>query len=161
MKKLNSFLEGFCGAFLLVMTVIALSQVVTRYVLEMSFPWLEEVIRYLMVFTVYVGSAVAVKQKAHLNVEIFDQLLKKSSFRYVDLLRQFVIVVFGVVFGYVSFQVVIQLIASGQITPALQISMAWPMSALFLGSLLMIINGIYLFYMIFKSKEAVKEGGTL
>ncbi|MDF1506776.1 TRAP transporter small permease [Robertmurraya sp. DFI.2.37] len=161
MKKLNSFLEGLCGAFLLVMTVIALSQVVTRYVLEMSFPWLEEVIRYLMVFTVYVGSAVAVKQKAHLNVEIFDQLLKKSSFRYVDLLRQFVIVVFGVVFGYVSFQVVIQLIASGQITPALQISMAWPMSALFLGSLLMIINGIYLFYMIFKSKEAVKEGGTL
>ncbi|MGG0720348.1 TRAP transporter small permease [Robertmurraya massiliosenegalensis] len=161
MNRLNSFLEGICGAFLLIMTLMALSQVITRYVLEMSFPWLEEVIRYLMVFTVYIGSAVAIKQKAHLNVEIFDHILGGSIFRYVDLTRHFVIILFGSVFGYISYQVLLQLVQSGQVTPALQISMVWPMSALFIGSLLMILNGIYVFYLIFKSKQLNKEGGTL
>lgn len=161
MKKLNVYLEGLSGLLLIIMTILAILQVITRYVFEISFPWLEEVIRYLMVYTVFIGSAIAVYQKSHLNVEIFDQVLKDSKMRYLDMLRQLIIVIFSTIFGIVASQFVLQLIQSGQVTPALQISMSWPMSALLIGSVLMVINGVYVLYILFSSKRLNKEGGTV
>lgn len=160
MKKLNRLLEGICGLVLIAMTFFAIVQVITRYVLEISYPWLEEAIRYLMIFTVFVGSAVAIYQKSHLNVDLFDHILKSSKARYLEAFRLFAVVLFSIIFGVFSSQFLVQLIQSGQVTPALQISMGWPMSALLIGSVLMILNGAFVLYSLFASKEMNKEGGT-
>lgn len=161
MKKFNSFLQGISGIFLLIMTFLAIFQVFTRYVMEASFPWLEEVIRYLMIFTIYVGSAIAVYSKTHLSVEIFDHFMEPKKFRYLDMSRQIFITIFSTIFAFITFQFITNLIESGQVTPAMQISMGWPMAALLIGSLLMVVNGGYVFYKLLTAKQISKEGEPL
>ncbi|MCM3566944.1 TRAP transporter small permease [Neobacillus mesonae] len=161
MKKFNSIMEGLTGFLLIVMTILAITQVITRYVLEVSVPWVEELIRYLMVFTIFIGSSIAIYQKAHLSVEIFDLVLNKKQFRYLDLTRQLIITLFSVVMVYITFEFIKTLLDSGQLSPAMHISMGWPMASLLLGSLLMVINGGFLFYRILSKKEIIKEGDPM
>lgn len=154
-------MEGLTGFLLIVMTILAITQVITRYVLEVSVPWVEELIRYLMVFTIFIGSSIAIYQKAHLSVEIFDLVLNKKQFRYLDLTRQLIITLFSVVMVYITFEFIKTLLDSGQLSPAMHISMGWPMASLLLGSLLMVINGGFLFYRILSKKEIIKEGDPM
>lgn len=59
--------------FLIMVTVFL--QVVFRYVLMLSVPWTEEAARYLNVWMVFLGCAVAVEKSKHIRVTfIIDQM---------------------------------------------------------------------------------------
>ena len=70
-KFLNNF-EGYvCVVTLLVMSVVIFWQVVCRYILKSSLPWSEELSRYLLVWTSFIGGAYGVRLGAHIGVEAF------------------------------------------------------------------------------------------
>jgi TRAP-type C4-dicarboxylate transport system permease small subunit len=54
-----------------VMGVTVLIQFLTRYVLNDSASWTEEIARYLLIATVFVGSAVGVTKNNHIQVDFF------------------------------------------------------------------------------------------
>lgn len=56
-------------------------QVFFRYVLSMPLTWSEEAARYLNVWTVLLGAALAVKRREHLRVDLVDMWVKKWPFR--------------------------------------------------------------------------------
>lgn len=57
-----------------VLACLGLAQVVSRYVLGEPLVWSEEVIRYALIWTVFLGSGVAIKQGMLAAVEIVSQL---------------------------------------------------------------------------------------
>ena len=62
--------------FLVLLVVSCLAQVFTRYVLNASLPWTEEVARYCFIWTNMLGAAVLTKRKKH---AVIDFMVKNLS----------------------------------------------------------------------------------
>ena len=80
-----------------VLAFVVFLQFFTRYVLNSSLGWTEEIARILLIATSLLGSALAVRKNSHITVEFFYRYLSPRGGRImstvVDLLR---IVFFGV-----------------------------------------------------------------
>jgi TRAP-type C4-dicarboxylate transport system permease small subunit len=61
-----------------VMLVLVTSQVVFRYVLEISVPWTEEAARWFYAWQIFLGSALAMRDRLHLQITV---LLERFSGR--------------------------------------------------------------------------------
>lgn len=93
--------DGFnrvAGAFLMVMTAIVMSQVFSRYLLNDSLMWTEEVAKTMMVWIAFLTAPWAYRSGANVGIEIFVEQLPKR-FRAMlrvalDLLVMWIIVVF-------------------------------------------------------------------
>lgn len=66
-KVLNSLEDYILAAMLMVMTILAFINVIMRYVLLSSLPWIEELNRLGLVILSYTGAAVALKNHSHLG----------------------------------------------------------------------------------------------
>lgn len=82
MKKLLIFydnvVENIAAVIYSTMIIVMFLQVVMRYVFNSPFPWAEEVARYMFIWIVYLGAALAVLRRAHLEVDYFTMLLPKK-----------------------------------------------------------------------------------
>ncbi len=61
-------------------------QFFTRYVLNDSAAWTEEIARYLLICTVFMGAAMAVHRNTHIHVDFLFRLLPKPVGRVVSTL---------------------------------------------------------------------------
>lgn len=79
-KVLNSLEDYILAAMLMVMTILAFINVIMRYVLLSSLPWIEELNRLGLVILSYTGAAVALKNHSHLGLSIVtDKLSPKGK----------------------------------------------------------------------------------
>ena len=62
-----------------IMIVVAIAQVIARYVLQSSLSWSEELIRYLNIWVTMVGSAYGLKYGYFATITLFSDYLKKKS----------------------------------------------------------------------------------
>jgi TRAP-type C4-dicarboxylate transport system permease small subunit len=84
--------EAWIGVFFfLVLGGVVLTQFATRYVLNDSASWTEEVARYLLVATVFTGAVIGVARNNHIQVDFVYRYLPAGAGRVlatcVDLLR--------------------------------------------------------------------------
>ena len=146
-ERLLDRATALCGALskvaLAVMTLIVLSQVVTRYFLGFSFRWSEEVARYLMIWMVFLSASVVQRHDGHIRVDYFASMMTPMTSRAFSILGRIAIL------GYLAV-----LIAQGWTTAvfmattrfaSVDISMFWPYLALPVGGCLMaLFEGINL-----------------
>jgi TRAP-type C4-dicarboxylate transport system permease small subunit len=103
---LEAILENLAMIFLVFMTIIIIGQVFTRYFLNFTAAWSEEVALILMVWFGFIGIALGVKRRTHLAIEYFVSLLNDKAqtivFKYIDL----TIIFFGAVLAYNGFKLV-------------------------------------------------------
>ncbi|MEN8230859.1 MAG: TRAP transporter small permease [Bacteroidota bacterium] len=77
-----------------VIVCVMLAQVVFRYIFNNSLAWSEELIRFLFVWLTFLGGALAVKNKSHIAVEFFIELLPVKYLKYTRILNQVLITAF-------------------------------------------------------------------
>jgi TRAP-type C4-dicarboxylate transport system permease small subunit len=53
-----------------VMLILVMSQVVFRYVLEISVPWTEEAARWFYAWQIFLGSSLAMRDRLHLQITV-------------------------------------------------------------------------------------------
>ena len=74
-----------------VLALVIFYQFVTRYALNDSASWTEEIARYLLIATAFVGAAVNVRKNNHIQVDFFYRLLPRAVNRVlstaVDVMR--------------------------------------------------------------------------
>jgi TRAP-type C4-dicarboxylate transport system permease small subunit len=63
--------DGIVLALFWALAVVVFLQFFTRYVLNSSLGWTEEIARYLLIAVTFVGSAMAVRKRSHIAVEFF------------------------------------------------------------------------------------------
>lgn len=146
MKKLLTMEHIAIGLLLLAMTALAVVQVFSRYVIKFPLPWIEELTRYLMVWMIFIGSALAISKKAHLKVELLELLIPKEKFRYVEIVLNGLVCFLSVAFTFIVYGFLKNQLSVGQVSPAMQIPMAWPIAALFAGGVLMAVQAAHLVY---------------
>lgn len=150
-KFLNNF-EGYvCVVTLLVMSVVIFWQVVCRYVLKSSLPWSEELSRYLLVWTSFIGGAYGVRLGAHIGVEAFTLLLPKKAQKALNIFVMVACLILCAVICKFGFEIVQTQLAKNQLSPAMRIPMGYMYAAIPVGMIFFIIRYIQDIY------EAIKN----
>jgi TRAP-type C4-dicarboxylate transport system permease small subunit len=85
-----------------IMTGAVILQFFTRYVLNDSFAWTEEIAVYALIGVVFVGSAMCVRLSRHIHVDFLYRLVSRRTGRVLATFVQALQVAF---FGYVSWLV--------------------------------------------------------
>ena len=131
LKKYTKFLDGlesvekvFLVVTAAIMVIVIAYQVVLRYVFHASNAWSEELARYLFIYDVFIGSAIALRKNSHLQVDVFLNLMKERT-KYIYTI---IVTILGILFLAVLFVYSISLckISAVNITPGLKVSMAIP-----------------------------------
>ena len=124
----RGFEEAVCGVCLCVMACCVMLQVVLRYVFSAAAPWAEEIAVYGMIGAVYAGACLATRERAHIRVSIFYNLLPPKLRLATVVFADFLWLVFlGVVFSQ-SVVLVKLLFNTVHVSPGLGIEQRWPQS---------------------------------
>ena len=167
MSKISRFLGYLeksetrtCVFSLIVMSLVVVTQVFSRYLFNHSFVWAEELVRYLMIWMVMIGAALVQSKNDHIRIDFFPMLagprvrrVMETGFRLCTLVFLIILIFKGIKIAYFN-----QLFESS----GLRITMFWPMLALPLGAILM---GIYtghalvrdIFRLLFWPAERLRE----
>ena len=139
MKRLDRYLDLYETAsfvvLLSVMTIVVFIQVICRYILKASLPWSEEVSRYCMIYTVFIGVGAGLKAGTHTGVDALVMVFPPSIKWWVILIEKVLCFALSVISFALSAEVVIRLFQSGQKSATLFIPIAFAYVAMPLGFL--------------------------
>ncbi|MCI6053759.1 TRAP transporter small permease [Dysosmobacter sp.] len=123
------------------MTVVIIAQVICR-VVHGSIPWSEEFSRFLMIYITFLGMAYACRYDQLMSVKFLQMSLPELGRKILYAVALFIQIAF---FSAVFYQgIAIMQTVHTQISPALRIPMSLPYSAMMVGSVLAVINCLYL-----------------
>lgn len=111
-------IEWICEALLVLMVSFVVIQVVCRF-LHVPTPWTEEMARYLYVYITFLGSAVALKEKEHVVIDLLLSKLKKRPRKVMDGMISLLIALF--LFCFIK-GIYTALMTSGEVS---SVSFAW------------------------------------
>jgi len=129
--------DWVCLGLMLVLVVDVFLGVFSRYVLQATFQWYDEVARLCFVWMVFLGAASAVRRGAHFRLHLLIDRLGPGLRRATDLVVGLLVVAFGGVL--VAGGVAMWPVARQQVSDSLELSMAWSYGALPVGGALMIL----------------------
>jgi len=107
---------------MIIMLILAFSNVVGRYIFSSSISFTEEITASVFVLVCTLGTAVAAKFDAHLGLSVVRDLLPKKYQRYLDFLTNIMGAIFSLVLLYTGTNMVIYQFRLGNRTIGLQ----WP-----------------------------------
>lgn len=143
LKAIDDYLEETILLILLVlMTCIMGIQIVSRYVFQNSLTWSEELVRYMFVWSAFLGVPFCIKHGLSIKVDQFRNLFPiplQKVLMYID--KIIIFLLFLVLFIY-SFTVVKATYLSGQTSPAMQLPMWTVQISVTVSSLLSMICSI-------------------
>ncbi len=152
----NHWVERLVAAMGMAMVLIVGAQVFSRYGLNHSLFWSEELARFLLVWLTFLGSSTAYFRGAHPGVDaLFSRLGPKGQRISVWTVHLAALVLFGVMLVYgIQFAWFVRL----QITPALGLPKWIPMAGVPLSSLVFILH--CLGFMAGELGAGTEEGGA-
>ena len=80
--------------FFWALSLTVLYQFITRYVFNDSAAWTEEIARYLLIATVFLGAVIGVAKNNHIQVDFFYRFMPKGLSRSVSMLTDVLRVAF-------------------------------------------------------------------
>lgn len=82
-SRLDRFIIGVLvvatGAAFVLMVIAVFAAVLLREVVEIGLPWLEEVARYLLIWSVFLGTAVLARNNDHITIDAISNALPTSA----------------------------------------------------------------------------------
>lgn len=106
--------DWISGSLLVTGLLILFLQVIMRYILDIPTTWHDEIARYLVIWGVLLGSAVALRDNEHIRVEVLYNFLPKSMKKWVNQFANLTILLFFFVMIVYGFQLVETKFVSGE-----------------------------------------------
>lgn len=140
LKKIDSFINNLLSnitiILIIMMFLIVILEVISRYVMRVPFFWTEELARYLMFYMVMIGSSITLREERHpallFIIEKFPKKFKKIWKIVLDIL---LVIVLLAIFKESLKMAIDALIMK---TPALRIAFFWVYLGLPIGAILML-----------------------
>ena len=152
LKALDRLLKIVLTCLVGLLTVSVFLQVLIRFVFKYPLPWTEEVSRIAFVYTIFIGATIAVREKAHLNVDVLLVILPPTAATTIKLLGTVLVAIFLV---FVTWQGIVFVRVTGvQVTPVMQV----PFRYLYL--ILPSCGGLMLLYLILGAVEDLRGKGA-
>jgi TRAP-type C4-dicarboxylate transport system permease small subunit len=135
MKWLDRGVEALCMLLLAAISVDLLAGIFSRYVLERTFVWYDEVARACFMWLVFLGAAVAVRRGAHFGLHVCVEMLPPQWKRQALFLTPFTIVVFSAALLWLGFALMRH--GDTQTTAVMGMPVSWIYAAMPAGGALM------------------------
>lgn len=129
---------------MLAMVTIIFTQVVARYAFSNSISWSEEAGRYIFIWITFLGSAMAVRNRQHVNLDMLVKNLPDSLQIICLFISNIAMMIFTAILIYGGFKFVAR--GSQQISSALEIPMHYVYTVLPVGGVLIFAYLIKNFY---------------
>jgi TRAP-type C4-dicarboxylate transport system permease small subunit len=112
---------------------LCFANVVSRYVFGSAIFWAEEVLVFLTIWGVFIGTAAAAYDGAHLNMDLFQSAVRGPARTALNLAVALAMIACCAFAAWQSYTVVKLFVAGGQVTVAAQLPKAIPHAALLAG----------------------------
>lgn len=122
-----------------IVLVIAI-EVIRRFVLMYSSVWGEETARYAFIYLVWIGAAVAVRDRAHIRIDVITHMLPPRGAALVYLLADLLTVALACFAIYWSLDPVLVSWKYGNVTDGLRIIRVWFLLAVPFGFAIMLLR---------------------
>lgn len=140
MKKFFKKFELYIGSFFLsITTIVVIMNVFTRYFLKFTYFWAEEIAVGCFVWTIFLGTAAAYKEKSLIGVEAIVVLLPEKIRNIVEFFTFILLTILSAIMMVFSFTYVS---SSSKITAALEFSYGYINSAIVLSFALMTLYSL-------------------
>jgi TRAP-type C4-dicarboxylate transport system permease small subunit len=121
---------------------VIVQEVVRRFALNFSSAWAEETARYAFIYLGWLGTAYAVRERAHIRFDILFNAIPKRLHGWLYLFGEAMTLVFACIALYYSMHTIQQLLQFGGTTPVLRINKAWFEAAVPIGFALVVVRTI-------------------
>lgn len=141
LRRINQ--DGERWLLLILYTFIVLVifiEVVRRFVLLYSSVWGEETARYAFIYLVWIGAAVAVKERAHIRIDVLMHYLPPRGVAFLYLFGDILTAILACFAIYWSMDPVLVSLKFGNVTDGLRIVRAWFLVAVPLGFSLVMLR---------------------
>ena len=125
---------------LLTIVVVLSAQIIARYIFELPLVWSEELVLVLLVWITFLGSALVLEKKGHINIDFALRLFPERLQRAIELCTAALMVVFCGILVFGGWIMVTSTLDSNM--PGLKISVAWLYGGTLLGGVLMFLTAI-------------------
>ena len=91
-------------AIFAIFLIVIVGQVVLRYFRIDALYFSEELVRYLLVWSVLIGATVVTARNSHVRVDILENALPPGPRRWLDIASTLVLIAFAVVLAWAGFE---------------------------------------------------------
>jgi TRAP-type C4-dicarboxylate transport system permease small subunit len=138
-----------------IMAAVVFYQVFTRYVMDDSAGWTEEIARYFLVAVVFIGASMSVRKNNHIQVDYFFRLMPRAMARVMSTLVDLVRCLF---LGYAVWLTWLLLQRIGnQPMAVIDLPVGWVFSAMLFGFALMFLRSLQVAWRHWKLGYSVLE----
>lgn len=145
-RSMPLLLETGCGVVAGATLTIALAsmaaQVVFRYLIGSSLVWSEEVARYALIWSAMIGSAAVYQRGGHMGVTVAVDLLPPPVAGLAYRLIHLIVIAFAGLVTWHGALLTMRNFERDQLSPALQIPIAWAYLAVPVGGLLIALAAV-------------------
>lgn len=121
------------------MLVITMAvEVLRREVFAYSSVWGEEIVRYAFIYLVWIGAAAAVRERAHIRIDVIFEFVSPRVKALLFLFGDLVMLVVAVFALYLSWESVAVSLKFGSVSHGLRLPLAWFLSAVPVGFILLL-----------------------
>jgi len=143
MKWLDRGLEALRMCLLAAISLDLLARIFSRYVMERTFVWYDEVARAAFMWLVFLGAAVAVRRGAHFGLHMFVEMLPPHLRSGVLLLTPLTVIVFSSALVWLGWDLMRH--GATQTTAVMGMPVSWIYASMPVGGALMILYALPLF----------------
>ena len=152
LQRINRDAERWLLLVFYVMLVITMSiEVLRREIFSYSSIWGEEIVRYSFIYLAWIGAAAAVKERAHIRIDVLMHYRGPRAKAVVYIFGDLVMFIVALVALYWSFEAVKVSAHFGSVTHGLRISNVWFLAAVPVGFSLIVFRLIQSFLRDLKS----------
>ena len=143
LKPIDWLENAICVVTLGTVSVLVFGQVISRYIFEYTPIWSEELSRFLVVWSIFIGVAIGVRKNQHIGVDAIIRFLPHRLKLASEVLLNLIgVVVIGILI-FNSFEFIQHTREYEQLSPAMRIPMYIPYIAMPVGLSLSIIHFIH------------------
>ena len=149
-KVINKILRFIVIIMLSVMSVVVFAQVLFRIV-HLSIPWSEELSKYLLIWSTFLGAAICIRKGSLVGLESLKNSMSEEKQKILQTILNLIVCAMLLFLINVGFWAVRRVWF--QITPVLKLSMGLMYAAIPIGSVFMLINQILVTIYLWKGEE--------
>lgn len=125
--------------YILIVLVIGV-EVLRRFVLSYSSVWGEEVARYAFIYLAWIGTSAAIKDRAHIRIDLLQKFLSRKGQLAVFIFGDLVTLFVAILAFYYSFETLLTSMKYGAVTHGLGVAQSWFLAAVPIGFTMVLIR---------------------
>lgn len=124
-RVMDSVLSYTVAILLVLMSAVVFGNVVSRYFLDTTWGWYEEVSRFLLIWIVFLGAVIALIRGDHLGIDLVSALFPERIWRMIVLFTDLLVMVALVIMCKGAWDMAVDSLASGWVASSVPIPYGW------------------------------------